>query len=132
MPEMYEYMSYEICTPRAEQEKEVSRMAAKGWRLVAVTGYVFWFERLKQPTGEQDVQKVKHLELHPKPRLSLSQEQRNLFKQWVLENLTGDLVPDDEGNQTALLYNIIHWIERDNQRYNYQPEQDKEIEAYGW
>ena len=41
----YEYMSYEICTPRAEQEKEVEKMARQGWRLVSVVGYVFWFER---------------------------------------------------------------------------------------
>lgn len=41
----YEYMSYEICMPRAEQEKEVEKMAKQGWRLVSVVGYVFWFER---------------------------------------------------------------------------------------
>lgn len=41
----YEYMSYEICMARAEQEKEVEKMAKQGWRLVSVAGYVFWFER---------------------------------------------------------------------------------------
>ena len=41
----YEYISYEICMPRAEQEKEVEKMAKQGWRLVSVVGYVFWFER---------------------------------------------------------------------------------------
>ena len=42
----YEYISYELCIPRSEQEKEVAKMARQGWRLVAVVGYVFWFERL--------------------------------------------------------------------------------------
>ena len=45
----YEYMSYEICVPRAEQEKEVEKMAKQGWRLVSVVGYVFWFERHLTP-----------------------------------------------------------------------------------
>ena len=45
----YEYISYELCIPRSEQEKEVAKMARQGWRLVAVVGYVFWFERLLTP-----------------------------------------------------------------------------------
>lgn len=41
----YEYTSYELSMPRGEQEIEVGKMAKRGWRLVAVAGYVFWFER---------------------------------------------------------------------------------------
>lgn len=44
----YEYMSYDICMSRAEQEVEVNKMASEGWRLVGVTDTVFWFERLKK------------------------------------------------------------------------------------
>ena len=41
----YEYTSIELCVARARQEIEVNNMATDGWRLVAVTGNIFWFER---------------------------------------------------------------------------------------
>jgi hypothetical protein len=41
----YEYFSYEMCIPRKFIDEEIDRFAGKGWRLVAIRGAIFYFER---------------------------------------------------------------------------------------
>ncbi|HBF43023.1 MAG TPA: hypothetical protein DDW42_05215 [Desulfobacteraceae bacterium] len=57
--------------------------------------------------------------------------QRKLFEQWVIETIDETVVPNDEGNPEALIYNLVHLIRGDGQKYDYQDYQDRELESWG-
>ncbi len=57
--------------------------------------------------------------------------QRKLFEQWAIETIDETVVPGDEGNSQALVYNIVHLIRGDGLKYNYLDEQDRELESWG-
>lgn len=42
---------------------------------------------------------------------------------WLLENVDSSLVPNDEGNDDALLYNFLMAAEKLPDRWNYEPHQ---------
>jgi hypothetical protein len=49
---------------------------------------------------------------------------------WIIENVDASVIPADEGNDTALVYNLVH-LAMDGEGfrpYNYEPEQDDEID----
>ena len=62
----------------------------------------------------------------------LSKEEKKKFKRYIIQNFNGKIVPNDEGNEDALLYNLIHFIEegKDFEPYNYLPQQDEEISSF--
>lgn len=49
--------------------------------------------------------------------------------QWIVKNVFDGVVPADEGNTDALVYNLIHLVIGDGKFYLYLPEQDAEIKA---
>jgi hypothetical protein len=61
---------------------------------------------------------------------TLNDEEKLRFKKWIIENIDDTIVPADEGNADALVFNIVHLLMGDRIRYNYLPEQDKEIETW--
>ena len=63
----------------------------------------------------------------------LTDEQKKLFVEWIKEHLMSrKVVPNDEGNEDALIYNIVHNIldGPDFAPYNYESEQDKELASW--
>ena len=54
----------------------------------------------------------------------------SIVETWLIKNIDSTVVPNDEGNGDALLYNLVHLLYNDDQKYNYEPEQDKEIEFW--
>lgn len=59
----------------------------------------------------------------------MTQHEKALIEQWILDNVNETVVPSDEGSAEGLVYNLIHLL-RDGKgyrRYNYQPDQDAEI-----
>ena len=62
--------------------------------------------------------------------VKLTEGEKVMFSLWVIQNIDDQTVPSDEGNGDALIYNIIHQIAGDNKKYNYDADQDKEIETY--
>lgn len=51
--------------------------------------------------------------------------------EWIVKNVTSDVVPGDEGNEDALVYNLVHLAAYGSgfRHYNYEPEQNAEIKA---
>ena len=51
---------------------------------------------------------------------------------WILENVDGTDVPNDEGNDDALKYNLVHLAVEGKgyKHYEYLPRQDAEIEKW--
>lgn len=63
-------------------------------------------------------------------RIKLTGIEKERFERWVIENINERIVPSDEGNGDALIYNIIHLMRGDYDKYNYLPHQNDEIMAY--
>jgi hypothetical protein len=42
--------------------------------------------------------------------IKLTNEQKEIFSQWVRENVGTDIVPPDEGNEEELIDNLIELI----------------------
>jgi hypothetical protein len=49
--------------------------------------------------------------------------------EWIVLNVSANDVPGDEGNDDALVYNLVHNAMKDDKQYTYLPEQDAEIKA---
>jgi hypothetical protein len=49
---------------------------------------------------------------------------------WIVANVGSGEVPQDEGNSEALVYNLVQLARngRPYRKYNYEPDQDAEIE----
>jgi hypothetical protein len=52
------------------------------------------------------------------------------FEEWVVENVTSNIVPSDEANGEALVFNLVHLIRGDGEQYAYTPEQDEEVNKW--
>ena len=61
----------------------------------------------------------------------MNDQQRKIFERWIIQNVNASIVPIDEGNDEALMYNLIHLLRGDNRLYEYQPDQDIEIQSWG-
>ena len=62
----------------------------------------------------------------------LYEVQTEIVVAWILENVDSSDVPADEGNDEALIYNLVH-LARDGvayEPYAYKPHQDKEIKSW--
>ena len=63
-------------------------------------------------------------------KIILTDEEKARFVQWVIENITDNHVPGDEGNEEGLIFNIVHAILGDNDLYGYRKEQNDEISSW--
>lgn len=72
------------------------------------------------------------MELYVKERMRLTNIQQQIFEEWVVEHLSRlrDVVPDDEGNQDALIYNLVQAIRGSRDRYEGREDQDAEISTW--
>ncbi len=63
----------------------------------------------------------------------MTDEQKEVFKRWIIENVDDTVVPADEGNGDALAYNLIQRLYhgQNAKLYNYEPWQDEEIKTWG-
>ena len=57
----------------------------------------------------------------------LTAEEKRRFEEWIIANITARIVPSDEANGEALVFNLVHLIRGDGERYQYIPMQDEEI-----
>jgi len=48
----------------------------------------------------------------------LSEQEKERFEKWAIENIDDTAVPLDEGNGEALLFNIVHLIRGDATEIN--------------
>jgi len=57
----------------------------------------------------------------------------NEIVRWIIQNVDARDVPGDESNGPALIYNLVHLARegKNYRKYNYEPDQDKEIESWG-
>lgn len=63
----------------------------------------------------------------------MTPQEREIFERWIIDNVDETLVPGDEGNGDALLYNLMQRLRHgkgEEQLYNYLRGQDLEIEAW--
>ena len=61
----------------------------------------------------------------------LTKDEKIKFERWIIENIDETIVPADEGNDIGLIYNLVHLLRGDGQKYDYKPEQDDEIKSWG-
>ena len=59
--------------------------------------------------------------------MSLTEQEKEKFIEWVKSNIDETMVPDDKDNGGALVFNLVHAIRGDNERYNGEPQQDEDI-----
>jgi hypothetical protein len=62
--------------------------------------------------------------------VSLTVAEKRSFEAWIIANVNTNVVPNDEGNSDALVFNLIHLLRGDGERYDYKPEQDAELETW--
>jgi hypothetical protein len=55
------------------------------------------------------------------------------LERWIIENVTSNDVPADEGSSDGLIYNMVQLVRhgRPYERYDYKPEQDDELRSWG-
>ena len=59
--------------------------------------------------------------------MNLSDQEKERFIEWVKSNVDETMVPQDPANGGALVFNLVHAIRGDNERYNAEPHQDEDI-----
>ena len=59
--------------------------------------------------------------------MSLSDQDKEKFIEWVKLNVDETMVPEDPGNGGALVFNMVHAIRGDNERYSGESSQDDDI-----
>lgn len=52
--------------------------------------------------------------------IELSERDKNVFIQWVIQEIDERVVPLDEGDSNGLVFNIIHCIKGDNTKFDYK------------
>ena len=61
----------------------------------------------------------------------LSRDERVVFERWIMDNVDETVVPNDEGDKGALIYNLVHLLRGDGKKYKYLSEQDDELKRWG-
>lgn len=59
--------------------------------------------------------------------MSLTEQDKERFIEWVKSNVDETMVPEDRDNGGALVFNLVHAIRGDNERYNAEQQQDDDI-----
>lgn len=65
----------------------------------------------------------------PSTHINLTEQEKETFTRWVIQEVDERIVPEESWGD-GLKFNLVHLIAGDGELYNYQPEQDAEIE--GW
>ena len=60
----------------------------------------------------------------------LTVEEKIIFEKWIISNVTTAVVPDDEGNEEGLIYNLVHCLRGNSLRYCYMKDQDVEVQTW--
>lgn len=98
-----------------------------------LTGTLDQFD-IKGANIDGDIEAVASLHVISSERIGgnikLTAMEKARFSQWLIENITERVVPQDENNDAALVYNLVHRVRGDNDLYKYAAEQDAEIA--GW
>ena len=72
---------------------------------------------------------ITDIQCAPRKQIQMEDKKEEIIR-WLVRNVDASLVPGDEGNTEALLYNLIHKVLEDGKIYSYHKEQDAEIEDY--
>ncbi len=59
--------------------------------------------------------------------MSLTEQEKERFIEWVKSNIDASIVPEDSNNEGALIFNLVHAIRGDREKYNGSAEQDEAI-----
>ncbi len=59
--------------------------------------------------------------------MSFTDLEKEKFIEWIKLNIDETIVPKDRDNGGAIVFNLIHAIRGDNERYNAEPHQDEAI-----
>ena len=59
--------------------------------------------------------------------MKLTDQEIERFTEWVKTCVDETMVPEDASNGGALVFNLIHAIRGDNERYTGEPSQDEDI-----
>lgn len=59
--------------------------------------------------------------------MSLTEQEKERFVEWVKSNIDASIVPEDSSNEGALIFNLVHAIRGDREKYNGSAEQDEAI-----
>lgn len=62
--------------------------------------------------------------------MSLTEKEKERFIEWVKSNVDESMVPDDPANGGALVYNLVHAIRGERERYKGKPKQDEIIQQW--
>lgn len=62
--------------------------------------------------------------------MQLSDQEKERFIEWVKLNIDETIIPDDTNNGGALVFNLVHAIRGDRERYNSEPHQDEAINQW--
>lgn len=54
-------------------------------------------------------------------------DKRDYLLRWIIENVSADLVPADEGSSIGLVYNMVQQVLRTGKTYRYEAGQVKEL-----
>jgi hypothetical protein len=68
---------------------------------------------------------------HVSHDIPLSAEERARFERWIINHVDASVVPADEGNSEALVYNLIHLLRGDGLRFEWKPDQIAELRDLG-
>ncbi len=62
----------------------------------------------------------------------MTHEERQMIARWIMNNVSAEDVPPDEGNSDALRYNLVSLAlcDRPYRAYDYKPDQDGELEHW--
>lgn len=62
----------------------------------------------------------------------LSSDDKAKFERWIIENVDETVVPRDEGNDAALIYNLVHLLRGDKTKWAYKDKQYAELKLWGF
>ncbi len=59
--------------------------------------------------------------------MNLTEQDKERFIEWVKSNVDSSIIPEDKTNEGALVFNLVHAIRGDKERYESEPHQDDAI-----
>lgn len=64
-------------------------------------------------------------------KMMLTEKEKARFCAWVVDHVDERVVPQDENNGPALIFNLVHLIAGDGEQYEYKPHQNAELARMG-
>lgn len=62
--------------------------------------------------------------------MRLTDQEKERFTDWVKMNIDESIIPEDRDNGGALVFNIVHAIRGDNEKYSGEAHQDEAINQW--